>query len=191
MAQTSTSHHRWLRHHCYTTCPQRFPGIIRLHLIITDWSSAAGRLQPSGQLQRVPLILQRWPVAWEQFSFIMFWFRPWQQWGLYSRFWHEWSYPPPHIKRHNGSNMEAERACTGVLLNFRISRAYCSPHILAGSILSRLIGQTVKVRLRKKSEVAIQGRCFVSVWTVNRLPHSSREWWPRPVGYVHDPERSL
>lgn len=72
MAQTSASHHSWLRHHCYATCPQRFPGIIGLHLIFTGWSSAAGRLQPSGQLWCVSVILQRWPVACEQFSIIMF-----------------------------------------------------------------------------------------------------------------------
>lgn len=91
---------------------------------------------------------------------------------------------PPSIKRHNGSNTEGERACTGILLNFRISGAYCSPHILAGSILSRLIGQTVKDRLQKKSEVAIQGRRFVSIWMVNVLPHSSSQRWPHTVGYV-------
>lgn len=61
--QTSTECHRphvWLQHHHYTTGPRRFPGIMRLYLIITDWSSAAIMQLQSGQLWHFSLVLPEW-----------------------------------------------------------------------------------------------------------------------------------
>lgn len=75
MEQSSETCHRpdsWLHHCDYTTHPQRFPGIIRLHLIITDWSSAAVMLLQSGQLWFIPLVLSGWPVARQQSGIIVF-----------------------------------------------------------------------------------------------------------------------
>lgn len=145
MKRSSIVCHRadtWLERRYYTTGPQRLPGVFRLHMIITDWWCVVGFSGP-------PTVASSLWTFWDH----PVWFSLEQYWGLNSSWacaqvmagagWgqNDFVRMRPHIS-------EGGRACTGILFNNRITATHCGTNVLAGSFSSRLIGQTVKVRLQ-------------------------------------------
>lgn len=147
MKQSSTpqqhSRNTWLQHHCYTTSPLRFAGIINPHLIITGrcfcadgfvispeansslWPNLCDVSSSSGQVLGLTQLMDLWNNCAEcsrmSHGYLSLGFLSFIRVG--SSF---MIFAPCH--------KDALFATAGWLLNLRITKTYCVLHILSGSV---------------------------------------------------------